>query len=314
MFPIHRGAIIVAVGTLAVCGACSTITNATEVGTFRHLVGGRPFGVAVSSQGVVYVTQQDLDSVAVLASTNSAQSGGIAVGSDPGDVVFDPAGTAAFVTNFAGGTVSKVSVGAGTQVDTVGVGSQAFRLALEPGGSRLLVATNLGVLHVLDTASLAQVDSVVINTAPNGLAVMGDSFAYVSSTAAGTVQEVSLRTKMVTRTFPVGGVPQEVVLSADGSRIFVAGQEGFVRAISRSTGAVVDSVAVAGAPFGMALRRSDNTLVVTTIFGAQAFILRTGPLAIDHTVDLGGRPRRVVVGAGGVAVIANEGGWVDVLP
>src|SRR5213079_906684 len=101
---------------LVACGGASSTGPGGGGGSLKHPSGisggkmtgltGRPFGIAVNSSGTVYVTQQDANSVARFTlSTLSSAGTPVAVTADPGDVIFNRAGTRAYASTFFGGQV-----------------------------------------------------------------------------------------------------------------------------------------------------------------------------------------------------------------
>ncbi len=85
-------------------------------------LGGRPHGVDISSNNVVYITRLDSAKVQRVDLPSFAFTGSIAVGATPTGVNFHPAGQAAWVTNQAPVSTSSVSVidvPTNTQVRTI---------------------------------------------------------------------------------------------------------------------------------------------------------------------------------------------------
>ena len=232
----------------------------------RIAIDGRPFGVAVARTGRVYVTQQDGNALTELTVPAGVPTGVVSVGIDPGDVAFNASASVAYVTNYGGRSVGKVLVGARSQARTVSVGSSAMRLRLSDDGAHAYVTTSAGFLFTLDAGTMKKLDLIAIDPAPNGLAIKGDSLAYVSSVSTGRVSEVSLTADSTLRTFTVGGSPQEVVLSRDASRLYVANEAGRIDVIALASGSIAE-LTVVPAAFGMARVPGRDELVVTSLSG-----------------------------------------------
>lgn len=278
----------------------------------RVTVSGRPFGVAVSSLGQVYVTRQDDNALTRIILGPDTTAGTVTVGSDPGDVVFNAAGTVAFVTNFLGHTVSRINVGTATQTDTARVGLEAFHVRMSAGGTKIFVASNNGFLYTLDATTLARIDSVAIDASPNGLAIKGDTLAYVSSNATGHVAEIDLKVDSVRRVFNIGGNPQDVVLSAAGTTLFVANQDGRLDFVTLGSGTIGTPISDLALAFGLARTAAGDTLYLTSLDGLVRRIDGTTKTVLA-TYPVGGMPRRVAVAANGTVVVANEADRVDII-
>lgn len=275
-------------------------------------VGGRPFGIAVSSLGQVYVTRQDDDKLTRITLGPDTVTDSVVVGDDPGDVVFNAAGTVAYVTNFEGNSVGRVVVGAATQAVEVSVGAEAFHVRMSASGTKVYVASNNGFLYTLDATTLARIDSAAIDPSPNGLAVKGDTFAYVSSTGGGKVVEIDLQGDTVRRVFNVGGTPQDLVLSAAGTTLFVANQAGRLDLVTLASGTIQAPIADLPSAFGLARTVAGDTLYLTSLDGKVRKINGTAKTVLA-TYTVGGTPRRVAVATDGTAVVANESDRVDII-
>jgi YVTN family beta-propeller protein len=119
---------------------------------------------------------------------------------------------------------------------------------------------------------------------PRALALAPDGATlYVTGERAGAVFAIDLATRQV-RSVAVGSEPIGVVVSADGSTVFVAcSQDATVVAIAADRLAVTARVAVAASPWGLGWSPSDGSLVVTHFLGG-------GLTAIDPGVDTGAPP------------------------
>lgn len=98
-------------------------------------------------------------------------------------------------------------------------------LALSPDGSHLYVAENLtDSLAVVDLATAAVVQRFGVERYPYGVVVDGEGTVYVSSWGGSTVSSFSAANGRLTATgrMSAGRHPSAMLLSHDGSRLFVA--------------------------------------------------------------------------------------------
>ena len=277
---------------------------------------GRPFGIAVSSKGLVYVTRLDANAVsyARLPGVSFNADSAIAVGAAPTDVAFNPAATTAYVANQLSPNVGVIDVASEREVDSIAVGSlgDPFRVLVSGDGQTLYLGTSNGTLAAINTATKS--DSVML-TAPeavNGLALApGDSILYASS-IAGIVYAIHLRSGTAVA-YTIGGQPQEVVVSADGSKLYVANAAGSLEVLNAASGMVISQVPAVTGGFGAALSPDGSTLCVTTISGGLVQFVTLSTLAVRDTT-VGGTPRRVVWDPTGTrAFVANEDGSVNIV-
>src|ERR1041385_8597042 len=277
------------------------------------LVAARPFGAAVSSAGDVYVTQQDADALTRIRLSPLAVAGTVPVGRDPGDVAFIASGATAYVTNFEGGTLGRVDVASGVQAATVALGGEAYRLYITRDDAKLIVTCGNGTLQVRQAGAMTLLATVGVGPTPNGIASLGDTLVYVSSSSGGKITEVDVRAGTVRRTFTIGGISQDIALSRDGRPLYVADEQRGVEIVSGSTGAVTATIPSGGRTFGLGLG-PDGWLYVTVTDLGKVLVIDPVGQGIRATIPVGGTPRRVAFDAHGTAVIVpNEGGWVDII-
>ena len=304
----------------ATAGVLGTVTFSATVqrprdGTSVNLP-SRPFGVAVSPNDVVYVTQLDAARVTRYNGTSTTAAAAISVGTGPVSVAFDPSGGHAYVANQLSQSVSVIATATNTVESTIPVTGDPFRVIVSPDASRLYVSTNANVVYAIDLATKTVVGQLGFTAAPNGLALSADgSRLYVSTYAAGTVVEVATSTMTSSRTYSVGGTAQEVQLSANGSELYAVSELGTLSIFSTSTGALLTTLdlnAPGGGAFGAGLTTApDRThLFVTFPFTGDVKVVDLNTRTVSRTLYVGGAPRRVAFTSDGTAVIANEAGYV----
>lgn len=271
--------------------------------------GGRPFGVATTSSGTVLFTLLDEASIVRGSATNpGAGFNLIDVGSVPTDVDVSATGARAFVTNQADGTVGIVDVLTGAQVNTVAVTGSPFRVRQRPGSQLVYATTNAGFIFAINPATSAVVDSLLLPSPDvNGLAFHPTQARAYASSMTGPVYEVELATLTVLRTFNLTGVSQDLVVSLDGSELYLADESGRLVVINLASGDFTPH-ATAGL-FGLALT-VDGTQLYATAPGLNKILVfdRATRVTVD-TIVTGAVPRRVAFTTDGMrAVVTAEEG------
>jgi YVTN family beta-propeller protein len=280
----------------------------------RVPLNGKPYGAAISSTGVAYVT---LGSIATLARTDlpsEAFAPAVGVGTAPSEVAFTANGSIAYVTNQLSHNVGIINVANNTQVDVISVNGDPFEVIVQPGDSILYVSTNANRVYGIRLATKALVDSFPTPAIGNGMLIR-DTLLYVSTHSGGTVIEFNLRTRVVSRTFTVGGTPQKMAISPDGHTLYIANEAGYVQFWDRIAGTQIGlpTQLFQSAGYGIALRPTDGKLYVTTAYfgGGRIYVIDPASHATVDSVIAGGSTRRVVFAANGVGFVPNEAGWVD---
>lgn len=306
-------------GCHAIASPTRSSARPTGAGTFTRVTGlnGRPFGVDISSNGEVFVTEQDANAVARLSLATLATSAPVGVGADPGDVVFSRDGRSAYVSNYYGGTIDVITVASGERTRTIPIDStNAYRVALSPDDARLYVTSMNGYLYAVDVGGQSATSSVHLGDALQGIALTRNGGALFLSGRSGKVWRLDACTLAATdSTTIVAGSLQDIALSPDESELYVAGENGFVDVLDPATLAPRRHYPLSSLrPFGMAVTSDGGQLYIASAQTGVVAILDAGTGAVLQTLPVGGVPRRIAFDAAGTtAVVANEGNWVDLI-
>ena len=305
---------------LLVASACDNSTNPSApihpAGAISQTtpLGGRPYGAAISSAGVVYVTQ--LDSATVTRfSLHGDLVAAVAVGLVPTDVTFSQDGNTAYATDQLDSDVDRIAVSSGTATGQVPVPANTFRVRAQ-GGS-LYITGNDATLYVRSRSTGAVIADIPVGQDPNGLAFHPDGQQmYVSNFNSGSISVISRTTNTVTVTHPVGGEPQDIAVDPQGKELYIADQAGGVKVVNLITGnwsspTLIPLPGGVGS-FGLAISPDGGRVYASAPAAGAVYVINPLTRSVVDTLDTGGIPRRIAFNASGaVAVIANEAGWVD---
>src|SRR6266581_3037021 len=147
-----------------------TVRDTTILGERVSLSGG-PYGAAISSTGVAYVTMGQSTQLARTNLPSHAFAPAVSVGHVPTQVAFNSTGTRAYVTNQLDQNVGVVDVASNTQIDLISVPGNPFEVIVEPGDSLLYVSTNLNRVYGIRLATKALVDSFATPAIGNGMVI-----------------------------------------------------------------------------------------------------------------------------------------------
>lgn len=289
------------------------ISHPTGVVSSTTSLENRPFGIAVSRNGDLLITQLDAAAVARGLLPSTSLDTRIPVGDVPTDVTLDGTGTYAYVTNQHSSSVGVIDLSSNTQIATIPITGHPFRVKLSADNRSLFVTGNADSLFIVDLPSREIRARLAIGLDANGLALdYTGTRLYVSNQSDGTVSEVDLATNSVLRSIPVGGHPQELVLSPGGTLLFVADESGSVQIWSLRQYTKRGSISVPGGAFAMAVTPDWRQLYISSSLGGAVYLIDWKTGATLKQVTTGGTPRRIGFTADGkTAVVANEGGWVD---
>lgn len=310
-----RAHVVVVVTVALALGACSESndspapTHPQGVLYASRPLSARPYGVAISSEGVVYVARLDVDSVSRADLPDTLITGAVGVGSIPSHVAFNPASTRAYVANQGSDDVSVVDVAAGTEIAFVQLNSDAWNVIVSPDGATVYATTDQGSLYFIATASNTAPAPLVLSAgdALRGLALdYSGARLYVAGRNSGRIYVVNTAARSVIDTIDVGGTPQRIALRVSGTELYVANESRGVDFVTLPGGSFTTMPLAAGA-YGLALSPDEAQLYVTVPnLGMLMIVDRASRSKVDSLM-LGGRPRTVAFSRmGEYAVVSNE--------
>src|SRR3989475_12548275 len=226
-----------------------------------------PLGIAVAEAGFAYITQPDHGfSGGTLARVDlkaHAITATIPVGMVPSLVIFNADRTRAYVSNQWSDNVGIVDVASSTQIDVIPTVGDPFALALSPDGRTLLVTTNVNQLFKIDIATKTTLGSIPLPaTSHHILMDPHDKSLYEATRDGGTVMEVDWRAMTVSRTFTLGGRPQDMTFAPNGAELYVANEVSTVLHVIDLAMGTFTNIPLAGGGEGLALGNDGNDLYV----------------------------------------------------
>src|ERR1044072_5371982 len=142
----------------------------------------------------------------------------------------------------------------------------------------------------------------------------GHTRLYASQRAfdGGRVFEIEPNGFTLLRTFETGGSAQAIQLSADGSKLFVAAQNGGVIVWDVASNSLATTYATPNcSPYGLV--RTPDFLVVGCLNGLVE-VLDPNSGALVESLNVGGEVRELSYDPGTRSILApNNAGWVDIL-
>jgi len=273
-------------------------------------LGERPYGVAVSPAGVVYVSRLDAAALSRTDLPATAFGATASVGNVPTDVAFDPTGTTAYVTNQLDAALGIVDVATNTQIGAIALNGNSFRVVVSPNGQRLYVTTNADNLLVIDRASRTILLEYLLGGPGTGLAFHPNGVLLYGTTLSGLVYEINTATDSARALQSVGGL-QDITVSLDGVELYIANEAGPMQIRAAATGTLITTVpAVAGA-FDLALSPDGAHLYAGISGTGPVRVLDRATRAVIGTFADIADPRRIAFDRyGRTAVVADQAGAV----
>ena len=185
-----------------------------------------------------YVANTAADAVTVIDTLTNAVLSTIPVGASPTRVAVTQDGARVYVANTGGSSVSVIDTSTNAVVATVPVTNAPSALAVTPDGAHVYLLGSGGLLQVIDTALIGTASDPVTATISFGapgfnqygtsVAILPDgtrAYAVVS----GSLRVIDTATLDVLLSIDVGSTPSQLVISPDGTRIYVTSALGNVQ-------------------------------------------------------------------------------------
>jgi YVTN family beta-propeller protein len=292
--------------------------------------GDSPFGAAVDADGRILVSQADSGQIASLLYPGSAFTTSSDLGGTPTSIVLLAGGTALVTpTGPEDSSASIIELSTNRVLAEVPLGVSAFSAVAASDSQTVYLGTNDGRVLEFDVSSSTithSIDLEVAKSRVNHLALNpAGTLLYASSFTTGTVSEIDVTSRSVSRLLIVGGEPQGVAVSSSGSELYVANESGNGRidvydivADVHETSIPSGATSSLGGPFGVAISPDGTEVyvgVITTEGPGLIQVINSTSRKIERSINsCGMAPRRIAFGfSGGLAVIADESGCVNVL-
>lgn len=308
----------------------ATVTATSDTFTARALVvvAGHPTGlivvhtsldptagVAVSRSGVVILTHGGSFTMGQLPDTLFSPR---INGGDPNARIIDQAfasnGAVAYLPDLQGGKLGVFDVSNRTisgypfQVP----GGYLMSIAVSPDDARLYVGCNNDTVYTLDAATGAKLHATDAHGWSIALALHpSQPLLYASTYNGGRVAEINTNSGLLVRLLLVGGTPQSVAVSPNGSELYIANEASGLQVWDLVGDSLKDGVPVAGGGYGLALS-PDQTEIWMTSAGpgaltGQVYVFDRATRSVRHTINVGGTPLRIAFDFGGTtAVVADN--------
>lgn len=291
-----------------------TVLNPTDWSRTTVRVGLHPSAIAIAPSGEIWITNAG-DNTVTIVNSNGTVVGGAAVGRTPTGIAVDRFGRS-FVVNSGDGTISVLGPHGTTQpAGTISVGDGPRSIAIGPDGR--LYVTNLAddTITVINPDADYSVNTIDhVGTNPFGIAVGADGTVYVTNPFSDTITVLT----------PNGSDYQRHTVDAAGTPTAIAvASDGSVYITMAGTDSInrlnpanlsLTPYAVGENPTGAAIT-SAGDVVVANGDSATITVVRPGSSQPIHTVNVASKPYTVTVGADNSLVVTdNHTGRLTVIP
>jgi DNA-binding beta-propeller fold protein YncE len=278
----------------------------------RVPVSGSPFDIALTPTDLALVTRGHAAALEVLRLSPPRIVHSIHVGPVPTRVVPSVRGDVAYVTSQFSEAIDVVDLALGRQTATLRVTGHPLGAVLSTDGQTLYVSTNRDRLVALAVSGRAVAREIPIpHGSPQVCMHPSGRRIYASGFRTGLIAEVEVPALHTLRVFDVGGIVQDVAVTADGQMLYAANESGWLDAIHLASGKRCGRLPFGTAALGLALSVDQADVAVGLLHAGRVVIVDRTSLAVRATLPTGGRPRLMATSAQGRVLVVNEAGWVD---
>jgi DNA-binding beta-propeller fold protein YncE len=275
---------------------------------------GKPYGIAVRGRDLAYITRSDAAAIELLDLRTGQFTGSIPVGCTPTCVACSPSTLRAYVSVQYCDEIAVIDTTRHSVIQGIPVAGDPFPLLVSPSGRTLFVTTNEDRLFAVSLQTGRVTGSLALPATSHHLALhpAGDRL-YVATRAGGSVLEVDLHRFKVLRAFSLGGWPQGMVISPDGTSLFVANEHQGLDVVRLGNGKRFASLADETGAVALALSPDHRFLYAAHARAGMVGVIELASLSRRGTLETGGRPAQIAFDGAGHVIISNEAGWLDIL-
>src|SRR4051812_9014540 len=210
---------------------------------------------------------------------SSAPAGGAAAGSSaaPAAVPAAPPATIpavrVFVTNEQSGDLTVIDAATNSVIATAPLGKRPRGIQAGPGGKYVYIA---------------------LSGSPSAPPGVDEKTLPPPDRSADGIGEIDTETYKVTRVIKAGNDPEQLAVSADGTRLYVANEDaGQLSVVDVPSGSVVATVKIGDEPEGVTIRPDGKVVYVTSEEDGAVFAVDTATNKLLKRIPVGSRPRSI---------------------
>ncbi len=234
--------------------------------------------------------------VAVINLATATEINSISVGNDSAGVVFNPAGTLAYVVMAEGfsipGQVQVINVATNTVVNTIVIGWGCPEgVAINPSGTLVYVGSNCfgDNVSVINTATNTIINRISVGSEPEGIKFSpSGTLAYAVNYGAGTISVINVATNTVTTTVSGLSCPELIAVNPSGTLGYVTDDcDTDVAVVDLTTYSLPHTINVGSTPQNIQFNPS-GTLAYVANYGSHTIsVIDTATNSTANTIQVG---------------------------
>ena len=259
-----------------------------------------PFGIS-PDQSHIYIADNVNNLIDVIDTTRNTLVTTIPVGPGATSVAIAPNGQFGYVAEYGDSNVSVFSLATNTLVATIPIGFAGNWDMVTPDGALVYVTSSVdNRVAVISTTTNTLISTFTI-TPPSGqpastclggprfnpAGTLGYIVQACLTNSPGSITVLSIPSNVQLATITVGDFPYDLVLSPDGSRLYVVNEESAnVSVIDTSSNTVIATIPVGNAPQSISITPDGTLVYVANTQDSTLSIIQTSTNTVSATVPL----------------------------
>ena len=264
-------------------------------------VGKRPRGIGISPDGSeVYVAVSGENKIVVLDPASLEIVRGFNSGDDPETFAVHGNGNI-YISNEEDAKASVFDPKNGELIAEIEVGIEPEGVAVSPNGRWVIVTSeSSNMLHFISVPEHVIKNNVLVGARPRAATFSADSkTAYATSEIGGEIKKIDVESGAIIGKMTLGddkAKPKDVLVSRDGSRLFVAGgRANRVFVLDARSLEIIKAIGVGKRVWGLALNKDGKRLYSTDGVDHQVSVIDTTSNSVVTTIAVGNFPWGVAV-------------------
>jgi large repetitive protein len=294
--------------------ATNTVINTITVGT-------APLGVTFNPSGnTAYVAVYVGWDVKVINVSSNTIIDTIPVPT-PLQVVINPAGTLAYVTQFGGGvnifgnSISVINLATQSVVNNIMVSNSPYGVAFMPRGESAYITNFLSAnVNIINVSSNTIVNTITIGNVtmwhPDAIAINpSGSTLYVTNQNLGTVSVIKTSSGAEVNTINVGVDPASIAINPQGILAYVANaNSNTISIINIENNTLANTITGLSSPVYLAITPSGSQIYAINNGNGTISVINTTTNKIINTIYVGSEPKSLAFNPSGtLAYVTNYG-------
>ena len=250
-----------------------------------------------STNGYIYVTDFDSNSVTVINGATNSVVSTIPVGSGVSADAFDPSNGYIYASNFGSNSISVINGATNTVVSTISMGTCPSGVVFDPSNGYIYAMEwSADSVAVINGATNTVVSTIPVGTNPYEAAVdLSNGYLYVTNDGSNSISVINGATNSVISTIPVGTEPFADTFDPSNGYIYASNYgSNSISVINGATNSVVSTIPVGNGPFADTFDPSNGYIYVTIVQSDSVTVINGATNSVVSTIPVGTDPQGAV--------------------